>query len=441
MGLVEYEGLLMEEEVVKQLRFRQGQGISGDQNDGAARNKQAAEFMQDTKRKQVSGFMQDTERKQISEFMQDTEGRQIAEIIQGDISKGKDINRVNYNCNKAVNARDKNNVCMDNSKTFYDRDNEEDDYMREYKVNGVLILACDNGYGNTKGAHVVFRTSVDVIDTPPTFSKDYLEHKGKYYILSEGHKSFVADKVMDDDTYILTLATLAKELKIRGLHEAKIHLAVGLPLKWVKAQREAFKQYMLRERFVDFKYKEERYKVEIVDCTVMPQYYAAVAEKLKEFKGMNLLVDIGNGTMNLMYLNEGRAAENKSWTEKFGINQCDIRIRNAVRDKTGTEMPEDVVENFLRTGKTDIEEPYASIMVGEAEAYVQDIFGKLKDYEYNEKLMKLHFMGGGARIVEALGKYDPDRTFFIHDICATAKGYEYYCFVMLRKKAKQREKQ
>ena len=313
--------------------------------------------------------------------------------------------------------------------------------MREYKVNGVLILACDNGYGNTKGAHVVFRTSVDVSDTPPAFSKDYLEHKGKYYILSEGHKSFVADKVMDDDTYILTLATIAKELKMRGLHEAKIHLAVGLPLKWVKAQREAFRQYMLRDRFVDFKYKDERYKVEIVDCTVMPQCYAAVAEKLKEFKGVNLLVDIGNGTMNLMYLNNGRAAENKSWTEKFGINQCAIRIKNAVRDKTGTEMPEDVVENFLRTGKTDIEEPYASIMASEAEAYVQDIFGKLKDYEYNEKLMKLHFMGGGAKIVEVLGKYDPDRTHFIHDICATAKGYEYYCYMILRKKSKQqREK-
>ena len=104
---------------------------------------------------------------------------------------------------------------------------------------------------------------------------------------------------------------------------------------------------------------------------------------------MNLLVDIGNGTMNLMYLNNGRAAENKSWTEKFGINQCAIRIKNAVRDKTGTEMPEDVVENFLKTGKTDIEEPYVSIMVGEAETYVQDIFSKLKDFKQQTKQLEV----------------------------------------------------
>ena len=80
MGLVEYEGLLMEEEVVKQLRLRHGQGISGGQNDEAVRKKQAEEFMQDTKRTQVAGFMQDTERSQIGE------------IMQGDISKDKDIN-------------------------------------------------------------------------------------------------------------------------------------------------------------------------------------------------------------------------------------------------------------------------------------------------------------------------------------------------------------
>ena len=405
MALVEYNGLLMEEDVVEQLRLWQERD-----------------------------FPDSRDSKYPDRSVETDNGRDA-------INKNIGANGASYNSDRAADDVREDIVSQRDIETVCDRDHKEDERMREYKINGVLILACDNGYVNTKGAHVVLRTSVDTSDTPPTFSKDYLEHKGKYYILSEGHKNFVPDKVIDDDTYILTLATIAKELKIRGLHEARIHLAVGLPLKWVKAQREDFRQYMLRDRFVDFKYKEERYKVEIVDCTVMPQCYAAVAENLKDFKGMNLLVDIGNGTMNLMYLNNGRAAENKSWTEKFGINQCAIRIKNAVRDKTGTEMPEDVVENFLRSGKTDIEEPYASIMASEAEAYVQDIFGKLKDYEYNEKLMKLHFMGGGAKIVEVLGKYDPDRTHFIHDICATAKGYEYYCYMILRKKSKQqREK-
>lgn len=109
---------------------------------------------------------------------------------------------------------------------------------------------------------------------------------------------------------------------------------LGLPLKWVQAQRESFKKYLTRERYVSLKYKKVSYLIEIVDCTVMPQGYAAVAENLKDFKGMNLLVDIGNGTMNVMYLNNGRPIESKSWTEKLGVNQCFIRIQNHIMNQT-----------------------------------------------------------------------------------------------------------
>lgn len=62
-------------------------------------------------------------------------------------------------------------------------------------------------------------------------------------------------------------------------------------------------------------------------------------------------MDIGNGTMNLMYLNNGRPMESKSWTEKLGVYQCEKTILNKVRDHTGTELMHEVIENFLRTGR------------------------------------------------------------------------------------------
>ena len=276
--------------------------------------------------------------------------------------------------------------------------------IREYNMNGTLILG---------------------------ISKDYLEYDGYFYIIGEGHKSFIAEKQSDDDNYILTLAAIAKELNARNLTSARVHLASGLPLKWVQAQRESFRQYLMQNKIVQFRYKGRQYEVEIAGCTVMPQCYSAVAENLKDFKGMNLLADIGNGTMNIMYLNNGRAMESKSWTEKLGVFQCMKRIHNKVLDETGTNLMNEVIENYLRTGETDIAEPYASLMKEAAVSYVQEIFQKLKDYEYNESLMQLHFMGG-ARIVEAVGEYNRERTHFNHDICATAKGYEYYCYMFLR---------
>ena len=295
--------------------------------------------------------------------------------------------------------------------------------IREYKMNGSLIIGVDAGYGNFKTARRVFPTAVSVSDKAPVFARDFIEWNGRYYIIGEGHKGFVTDKVTDDDNYVLTMAAVVKELEARGYTDrrnaVRIHLAVGLPLKWVQAQRDTFRDYMMKERIV---------KVG----------YSAVAENLKDFKGMNLLVDIGNGTMNLMYLNNGRPMESKSWTEKLGVYQCEKAILNKVRDNTGTELMHEVIENFLRTGETDIAQPYAGLMVEAAKEYAVQIFQKLRDYEYNEQMMRLYVMGGGARIVEAFGEYDMDRVTFDHDIRANAKGYEYYCYMIL--KHQQRKK-
>lgn len=309
--------------------------------------------------------------------------------------------------------------------------------IREYNMNGTIILGIDHGYGNIKTAHRVFPTSLIESDKPPVFSKDYLEYQGKYYLLGEGQKGFVAEKQSDEDNYLFTLAAIGKELELRQLSTARVHLAVGLPLKWVQVQREGFKQYLTQNREVSFKYKGKPYRVEIVDCTVMPQCYSTVAERLKEFTGMNLLVDIGNGTVNIMYLNNGKAMESKSWTEKLGIFQCVQKIRNKVLDETGTKLMDEIINNYLKTGIADVAEPYASLMKEAATSYAEEIMQKLRDYEFNDKLMKLHFMGGGAKIIEAVGSYNKERTTFNHDICATAKGYEYYCYMKLKHQNKR----
>ena len=60
--------------------------------------------------------------------------------------------------------------------------------------------------------------------------------------------------------------------------------------------------------------------------------YPAIVSRLGDFKGTNLLADIGNGTMNILYINNKKAVESRCWTEKFGVNQCMIAAKNAVLD-------------------------------------------------------------------------------------------------------------
>lgn len=85
--------------------------------------------------------------------------------------------------------------------------------IRDYNVNGAMIIGVDNGYGNMKTARRCFKTALAKYDSEPVLSRDYLEYEGKFYVIGEGHKGFVADKQSDEDNYILTLTGIVKELE------------------------------------------------------------------------------------------------------------------------------------------------------------------------------------------------------------------------------------
>ena len=58
--------------------------------------------------------------------------------------------------------------------------------LRDYNMNGTIILGVDAGYGNYKTARCCFPTSVSRSDQPPIFTRNYLEYEGSYYTIGEG---------------------------------------------------------------------------------------------------------------------------------------------------------------------------------------------------------------------------------------------------------------
>ena len=296
--------------------------------------------------------------------------------------------------------------------------------MRELK-NGIKIIGVDAGYGNIKcGCGSVFKTAVTEYDTKPIFNGNILEFKGKYYRIGEGHKDFISDKSMDNDFYILTLMGIVKELKRAGLREGTVYLAAGLPLKWVQSQRDSFKEYLLQDKSIDLKYNDEDFHIDLIGCSIFPQAYPAVVNRLKDFGGINMLVDIGNGTMNILYMQDKKPVENKAWTEKLGVNQLVIRARNAVMDNYGVKIDESIIEQYIRYGQADISEKYIELLHTAAVQYTKDVFAALNRYDYNPELMKLYITGGGGRIIKNFCEYDTVRVEIIDDICAAAYGFE-----------------
>lgn len=81
---------------------------------------------------------------------------------------------------------------------------------------------------------------------------------------------------------------------------------------------------------VDFSFRNVSYHVEIVGVDVFPQGFAAVADRLSDFRGVNMICDIGNGTMNIMFINDKKPVSGNMFTEKYGTHQCLLAVRENV---------------------------------------------------------------------------------------------------------------
>ena len=207
-------------------------------------------------------------------------------------------------------------------------------------IDDVIIIGIDSGYGNIKTANCCFPASLSAYDREPVFKENLLVFESKFYLIGEGHKEFLADKTKDLDYYVLALAAIARELNIRKMTCGKIRIAAGLPLTWVSGQRDEFRDYLLQNKAVDFSFRSVSYHVEIVGVDVFPQGFAAVADRLSDFRGVNMICDIGNGTMNIMFINDKKPVSRNMFTEKYGTHQCLLTVReNVMRAHIDDDIP------------------------------------------------------------------------------------------------------
>lgn len=300
------------------------------------------------------------------------------------------------------------------------------------KFNDVFIIGIDHGYGNIKTANHCFKTGIMACDSEPLFTKDMLVWNGKYYLIGEGHKEFLSDKIRDDDYYALTLVAIAKELSAENITEATVHIAAGLPLTWTAGQKESFKSYLTKYDEVAFTWQHTEYKIRISGASIYPQGYAAVAEFGSTMSGVNMVADIGNGTMNVLYMIDGRPQSGKMFTGKFGTYQCTLAVRELFMQKTQREVSDYIIDEVLCEGTVNIVQSDMKIIKSAVSDYVKDIFRRLREHGYDENTMTLYVTGGGGCLVKNFYKFDKERVKFVDDICAAAKGFEYMAELQMK---------
>ena len=130
-------------------------------------------------------------------------------------------------------------------------------------MDNIEVIGVDHGWSQMKTVHTIFSAGIEEILSEPAFFDDVLEYENRYYKVGTKRDAVMDNKTVNDDYYLLTLASIAKELKLRGSREATIVLAVGLPATRYGAEKKPFVEYLSRKKEVMFTFEQVQYRIRI----------------------------------------------------------------------------------------------------------------------------------------------------------------------------------
>lgn len=288
----------------------------------------------------------------------------------------------------------------------------------------VTVISIDHGYGSVKTVNCIFNAGVKAILSEPAFFDDVIVFNGKFYKVGTSRDVVMDNKTINDDYYILTLAAIAKELKLKGLHEAKVLLSVGLPATRFGVEKKDFIDYLFKNEDVTFSYEQEDYKVKIVKVAVFPQGYSAVVDKIPYFTNKEIVVDIGSWTVDIFPIVGKKPDDANANTIPGGIITCMRTINKQCTRLYNETIDEESIKSFIMTGKSELEEKFVAIMERELKAFATNLFNSLREEGYSLNTTQFYFVGGGAAVMKNFGGYDQKNIKYNLDIKANAKGYE-----------------
>lgn len=296
------------------------------------------------------------------------------------------------------------------------------------------VIGIDHGYGYMKTANAApFLSGITEFKVEPPFSNRTLCFDGRYYVCGEQRAGYNPLKTENLNYYILTLASMAEELKIKKASYADVTLAVGLPLEYFGNQKDSFRKYLTQNKEVKFKYEGISYEVKIQDVYIFPQGYSIVAQNIKEYMGTKLVIDVGSWTVDIIPFLNMMPQQGRCESIPYGVISCIERIQQEFRRVFNSEVDDNQIQDIF-LGRNSLPEKYLEAAEDIIRAYVKEIMNQLQQKKYNLDVMEVYYCGGGASVIKKYGEYDCRLTHFIEDINANAKGYEYLCKGILNKR-------
>lgn len=303
-------------------------------------------------------------------------------------------------------------------------------------MDNTVIIGVDHGWSQMKTAETVFSSGVEEILSEPAFYDDVLEYGGKYYKVGTKRDAVMENKTVNDDYYLLTLASIAKELARRTMNEAKVILATGLPVTRYGVEKKGFIEYLSRNKDIRFKFEDKEYKIFLEKVAVYPQGYAAVVDLIGKFGKKMVVVDIGSWTIDIIPIVDGKPDEANANTIAEGLIPCMRRINKQCMRLYNEKIDEEIIKQYVITHKSDLDEKFVKIMDDNLKAFATKLFNSLREEGYSLNTTQFCFTCGGATVMKHFGGYNQKNIMYVLDVNANAKGYETLTKAALERKAR-----
>ncbi|MBQ8951439.1 MAG: ParM/StbA family protein [Eubacterium sp.] len=286
------------------------------------------------------------------------------------------------------------------------------------------IIAIDHGWSMCKTPNDIYISGVSEITTEPAYFDNILEYKGRYFKVGTDRLEVKATKVETPDYYYLTLAGIAKELKLRNKTEARVVLSVGLPASRYGDEKNEFIKYLKQNDEVYFKFEQTKYHIWIDRILVYPQCYAAVVDRIAMFGPKVVVVDIGSWTIDIIPVVNKKPDEAGTDSIQQGIITCMRNINKQCVRQLGEKIDEELIKEYMISHKSSLPDEYIQIMNQEISSFISMVINSLREEKYSLKTTPFVFVGGGAVVMKNFGSFNQNNFSFNTDICANAKGFE-----------------
>ena len=294
-----------------------------------------------------------------------------------------------------------------------------------------MLIAIDHGNKQIKVKSKTFTSALCESDTKPPFGENILFYKNKYYTLTDQRIPYMRDKTVDERYFILTLFAVAFELRNMLYYPeevADVQLAIGLPPAHYGTQYERFENYFLNRDIIDFQMDGVPYSIFISKAMCFPQAYAAaipVYQRICKYPRV-MVVDIGGFTADYLLIKNGEADLSVCDSLENGV----ITLYNKIKSKISADfdllLDESDIDAILQEKETDYEDTLLRIVEEQAQLFIDDLFGKLRERMIDLRSGKAVFVGGGSILlrkqIENSGKVGT--AIFVDEISANSKGYE-----------------